>query len=488
MSGLNGPHNPRFIDGEWIVCDSHASALVVQRPGEAPRRVALGGFTRGFDWDERFFYVGESANRKAPIPADYSSIAPGRSSGRPWKSSGASRIPVPGNLRSAENFAGIHRGTSPPGVRRSSRSTSRRDALRRARKPGRARLARDRRTQAAHRRRARLRTTPRARHQPQAPARRMKTALITGVAGFLGRYAAREFLRDGWRVVVGLDDVPPENAPSGVEFHLHAFAGPGVRRVARESRPGSLHSCCWAGLGGVFPERTGDGFPRGRGAHLRPARRAPPPRTPRCRFILLSSAAVYGNPASLPVAETFIPCSRSPTPYGWHKRQKANSPWSRSLPASMGNPRSPCGFFPPMAPACGGRWCGDICERTLTTRPTHHLHGTGDESRDFIHATDIALCASCVARDPRFCHRRGRDLTISPPVARRRSAELATTLLTHLGSASRPQFDGQSTPGDPRNWRADIARLAALGFAPETTLEEGLRGVAAWCRAEMAAS
>ena len=46
----------------------------------------------------------------------------------------------------------------------------------------------------------------------------MKTVLITGVAGFLGRYAAREFLRSGWRVA-GLDDVPPENAPRDIEFH-----------------------------------------------------------------------------------------------------------------------------------------------------------------------------------------------------------------------------------------------------------------------------
>jgi hypothetical protein len=75
VSGLNGPHNPRFVDGKWIVCDSHASTLLVQGPGEAARRVALGGFTRGFDWDERFFYVGESANRKEPIPPDHSSIA-----------------------------------------------------------------------------------------------------------------------------------------------------------------------------------------------------------------------------------------------------------------------------------------------------------------------------------------------------------------------------------------------------------------------------
>jgi len=75
ISGLNGPHNPRCIDGLWVVCDSHANALVLQEPGKDPCRLPLGGFTRGLAWDDTFFYVGESANRKAAVPADYSSIA-----------------------------------------------------------------------------------------------------------------------------------------------------------------------------------------------------------------------------------------------------------------------------------------------------------------------------------------------------------------------------------------------------------------------------
>jgi len=75
VNGLNGPHNPRLIDGEWVICDSHVSALVLQRPGEAARRIALDGFTRGLDHDADFFYVGESANRKAPLPCDHSSVA-----------------------------------------------------------------------------------------------------------------------------------------------------------------------------------------------------------------------------------------------------------------------------------------------------------------------------------------------------------------------------------------------------------------------------
>jgi UDP-glucose 4-epimerase len=39
-----------------------------------------------------------------------------------------------------------------------------------------------------------------------------KTILVTGVAGFIGRYVARLFVEEGW-LVVGIDSSSPENAP-----------------------------------------------------------------------------------------------------------------------------------------------------------------------------------------------------------------------------------------------------------------------------------
>jgi hypothetical protein len=75
VTGLSGPHNPRFIDGQWMVCDSHANGLFVQRPGEPPRQIPLGGFTRGFAFDENFLYIGVSADRKALTPAMESAVA-----------------------------------------------------------------------------------------------------------------------------------------------------------------------------------------------------------------------------------------------------------------------------------------------------------------------------------------------------------------------------------------------------------------------------
>ncbi len=39
-----------------------------------------------------------------------------------------------------------------------------------------------------------------------------KSVLVTGVAGFIGRYVARHFSEQGWSVI-GMDNSPPENAP-----------------------------------------------------------------------------------------------------------------------------------------------------------------------------------------------------------------------------------------------------------------------------------
>ncbi len=75
MSGLNGPHNPRLIDGDWVVCDSHVSALIVQAPDGSRRTVSLGGFTRGLAFDAGYFYVGVNSDRKTATTESFANVA-----------------------------------------------------------------------------------------------------------------------------------------------------------------------------------------------------------------------------------------------------------------------------------------------------------------------------------------------------------------------------------------------------------------------------
>ncbi len=307
----------------------------------------------------------------------------------------------------------------------------------------------------------------------------MSTVLITGVAGFLGRYAAREFARLGWRVV-GLDAVPPENAPHGAGVHYAQVALPSgaFAEILRVESPQVCLHC--AGRASVplsmenpaadFRDNTVLTF-----EILESLRRD----APRCRFLFLSSAAVYGDPATLPVSETHPVAPLSP--YGYHKRQCELLCEEFSKIYDL--PTASLRLFSAYGPGLRRQVIWDMCEKILTTGALW-LRGTGAESRDFIHAADVAAALSRLALDAPcegevYNVANGREVTIS---------ELASLVLHELGSALQPEFDGEASPGQPLRWRADCRRVAALGFSANISLEAGLRGVAAWSRAELGAA
>jgi Domain of unknown function (DUF4915) len=64
ITGLTCPHDPLFLDGAWLVCDSGTAALWRMGRGGTPAdRIDLGGWTRGLTYDDEHVYVGVSANR-----------------------------------------------------------------------------------------------------------------------------------------------------------------------------------------------------------------------------------------------------------------------------------------------------------------------------------------------------------------------------------------------------------------------------------------
>jgi hypothetical protein len=61
ISGLRQPHDPRRIDGGWVVCDSRSRELRAYDDGGTLRRSRrLAGFTRGLAIGDEHIYVGES--------------------------------------------------------------------------------------------------------------------------------------------------------------------------------------------------------------------------------------------------------------------------------------------------------------------------------------------------------------------------------------------------------------------------------------------
>ena len=63
--------------------------------------------------------------------------------------------------------------------------------------------------------------------------------------------------------------------------------------------------------------------------------------------------------------------------------------------------------------------------------------------------------------------------------------ELALMAASAIGRQITPRFDGVAPQGDPLNWRADISRIAGLGFEPKIALEKGVGAYADWCRLQL---
>ena len=302
-----------------------------------------------------------------------------------------------------------------------------------------------------------------------------KNVLITGVAGFLGRYIAREFLRAGWKVA-GLDVVAPENAAlaADVAYHRTTLPGAALADILRAEPPDACVHCAGRASVALSMDDPSADFHDNAVLtfELLDALRRD---APGCRAIFLSSAAVYGNPVTLPVCEDHAVAPLSP--YGFHKRQ--GELLCEEFSRVYALPTLSVRIFSAYGPGLRRQVVWDICQKAMGGARLE-LRGTGAESRDFIHAADVAralvlLAENAPAQGEIYNLATGRETTI---------ADLARLILRVLENAEPPAFDGINPSGNPLRWQADISRIAALGFAPAQPLETGLRQVANWCAAE----
>ena len=304
----------------------------------------------------------------------------------------------------------------------------------------------------------------------------MNTVFITGVAGFIGRYVARHFAAQGW-AVIGVGNAPPENAPLAnlAAYHQIQLPNTQLNQLLQETAPQlCIHCAGRASVGLSITDPSADFYTNTiltfellNSVRLN---------APMCRFIFLSSAAVYGNPESMPVREAHAPAPLSP--YGFHKLQceQLCLEFAKVYDLSTASLR----IFSAYGPGLRRQVVWDICQKAIT-QDAVILQGTGQESRDFIHALDIAralavIDVSAPMQGEVYNLASGRESTIS---------ELANLVLESLGYDHTPKFDGVVPVGTPLNWQADISKLAALGFTASVPLEKGIKTFANWCRAEL---
>jgi UDP-glucose 4-epimerase len=196
---------------------------------------------------------------------------------------------------------------------------------------------------------------------------------------------------------------------------------------------------------------------------------------PACRFVNLSSAAVYGNPVSLPVKEDAVCCPVSP--YGYHKRQAEVI--CEEFFRFFGINTCSLRIFSAYGEGLKKQLFWDLSHKA-TNSTAISLFGTGNESRDFIHVKDIARVIELIIQKGAFTAEYYNVANGTEAMIR----EVAEEFLNQLGWKGNLSFKGETRVGDPSNWRADISKIRAFGYIPEYNIPEGLKAYVKWLQEE----
>ena len=185
-----------------------------------------------------------------------------------------------------------------------------------------------------------------------------------------------------------------------------------------------------------------------------------------------SSAAVYGNPSELPVREDAP--TKPISPYGFHKA--ACELLAREYAECFGLRIIVARLFSVFGPAQRRLLVWELYEQLSSETQTVTLHGTGAESRDYLHIDDVSGALLELAENPSAHTGPTRCLFVNVASGKAiKVQDLAQRMRAMVGPEKEIQYRDIVTPGDPFAWCADIALLRSL--APQwtpTSLTQGL--------------
>jgi UDP-glucuronate 4-epimerase len=297
--------------------------------------------------------------------------------------------------------------------------------------------------------------------------------VVTGAAGFIGSQLAQALLVNG-HDVVGVDCFTDYYDPVEKEENAR---GLDVRRfdLAEESLDlagvdGVFHLAAQAGV-----RSFGDVFPLYVRRNLIATHRV----LEACvdanvRLVLASSSSIYGEAEAYPTSEETQP--RPISPYGITKlgcEQLAHAYGADAVVLryfTVYGPRQrPDMFF------------RRVCE-ALLAGSTFEIYGTGGQSRSFTYVDDaVAATVAAMERAPTgaiYNVGGGDEASMLEAISLLEQISGRELDVRHVGVAQ----------GDVSRTKADVTRIrAALGWAPQTALGDGLEAMWSWASARVAA-
>lgn len=298
----------------------------------------------------------------------------------------------------------------------------------------------------------------------------MKKVLITGANGFLGSHILDHFKTNGYKVK-GWGLVEREERDYIISS-VNMMDPVAVEEGLAMFKPDTIIHC--AGSANVNqsvtnPEQDFNGNVKLTHNLLFSLKKADLADT---RVVFLSSAAVYGNPFSLPIRED---AQLNPlSPYALHKVMCEEI--CHYLAENYGMDIKIVRIFSAYGVGLKKQIFWDMFQKASRSGRLE-MFGTGLESRDYIHVKDVAnsiyLVATKAARKELiFNVANGHEITIQ------RAAE---TFADCYGiPKEKISFTGNVREGDPIVWQADITKLKGLGYYQTVSFCNGIQEYVDW--------
>ena len=297
-----------------------------------------------------------------------------------------------------------------------------------------------------------------------------RTLLVTGGAGFIGSHIVDAVVdRNDVRVLDSLSTGSRDRLPDG------------VRLIEGDIRDQETVEAAMEGVDVVFHEAAMVSVPesvdRPRACHdvngtatvtLLEAARAND-----SRVVFASSAAIYGHPDGVPIAEDAP--KRPASPYGLEKL--TGDYYTRIYADRYGLDTVSLRYFNAYGPRqTGGQYSGVISTFLDQARSGEPItvEGDGEQTRDFVHVDDIVQAnlraATTDSTGTSYNIGTGSNITIR---------ELAETV-QRVTDTDSEIVHVDPRPGDIEQSEADITKASErLGYTPTVTLEDGLSQLAA---------
>ncbi|MGP1366240.1 MAG: NAD-dependent epimerase/dehydratase family protein [Schwartzia sp. (in: firmicutes)] len=300
----------------------------------------------------------------------------------------------------------------------------------------------------------------------------MRRILVTGAHGFIGRYVARAYHAAGFYVVgIGHGTWNEREARAwGVdEWHDTDVNIDALKSYAQDCET-IIHSAGSGSVGFSLLHPMQDFERTVWTTHyvLEYIRLF----SPKTRFLYPSSAAVYGSQQKLPLSPD-LPLHPI-SPYGVHKKivEELCAMYARQYGLFIAVLR----LFSVYGEGLKKQLLWDACCKL--SRGQFDFWGTGEETRDWIHVTDVARAflvadEKASAACPIFNVASGSAVKI---------ADVLDSLFQAYGASARPFFGGEVNVGNPDHYEADIETITRWGWRPTVSLEKGIADYVRWYR------